>query len=58
MSVDVDFVSVAKPGGVALLDARLPGMWRVAGSILMPGNILLEIGHEIISTVILSLSLI
>ena len=43
------------PGPVARSDARLSGMRTVAGSIF--GSIV-EIGHEIISTAILSLPLI
>ena len=49
-----------RPGPVARSDAHPPGMRPVASSILGSGNILhfVEIGHEIISTAILSLLLI
>ena len=44
---------------VAQLDVHWPGLWTVVGSILGSCNIpFVEIGHEVISTAILSLPLI
>ena len=46
------------PASVARSDAHPTGIPEVAGSINRSGNLLVEIGHETISNVILSLPLI
>ena len=47
------------PGTIAQSDAPPPGMQAVTGSILTSSNIFfVEIGHEVLSTAILSLPLI